>query len=259
MIYKYNKALVKDQLTFDNVFDILDKLGGEPIRKGNTIVSKTICHCGTHHKLYYYDNSKLFKCYTECEKSVFDIFELVQKVKIRENGEFSSWQAVQYIAEQAHLIAIDSNEIGFPLIEEESKDWKILNKKKQPITIEKSIVELKHYDDKVLQYYPQPRIDNWEKEGISYSVILEKNIRYNPVTHSILIPHYDKDNNLIGIRERTMVAAMEEYGKYRPAVLNQQMYNHPLGYNLYNLNNSKNNIRIFKKAVVMEGEKSCLK
>ena len=37
------------------------------------------------------------------------------------------------------------------------------------------------------------------------------------------------------------------------------MYNHPLGFNLYNLNNSKKTISIFKKAIVFEGEKSCLK
>ena len=36
------------------------------------------------------------------------------------------------------------------------------------------------------------------------------------------------------------------------------MYNHPLGFNLYNLNNSQNNIRDIKKAIIFEGEKSCL-
>ena len=36
------------------------------------------------------------------------------------------------------------------------------------------------------------------------------------------------------------------------------MYNHPLGFALYNLNFSKENIRTFQKAVVFEGEKSSL-
>ena len=36
------------------------------------------------------------------------------------------------------------------------------------------------------------------------------------------------------------------------------MYNHPLRFNLYNLNNSKNNIKQIKKAIIWEGEKSCL-
>ena len=40
--------------------------------------------------------------------------------------------------------------------------------------------------------------------------------------------------------------------------LNGQMYNHPLGFNLYNLNNSKQQISKIKKAIIFEGEKSCL-
>jgi hypothetical protein len=40
--------------------------------------------------------------------------------------------------------------------------------------------------------------------------------------------------------------------------VNRQLYNHPLGMNLYNLNNSKKNIGIIKKAIVFEGEKSTL-
>lgn len=36
------------------------------------------------------------------------------------------------------------------------------------------------------------------------------------------------------------------------------MYNHPLGFNLYNINVSKDNIRNIKKAIIFEGEKSPL-
>ena len=51
----------------------------------------------------------------------------------------------------------------------------------------------------------------------------------------------------------------EEYkGKYRPAYINKTLYNHPLSFNLYNLNFSKDNIKSVKKAFVFEGEKSCL-
>ena len=36
------------------------------------------------------------------------------------------------------------------------------------------------------------------------------------------------------------------------------MFNHPLGFNLYNLNNSKDNIKKLEKVFVFEGEKSPL-
>ena len=49
------------------------------------------------------------------------------------------------------------------------------------------------------------------------------------------------------------------YGKYRPLMINKQLYNHPLGMNLYNLNNSKDNIKLSRTAIVFESEKSCLK
>ena len=49
------------------------------------------------------------------------------------------------------------------------------------------------------------------------------------------------------------------YGKYRPIKVNNIIYNHPLGMNLYNLNNTKVNIPKLDKAIIFEGEKSVLK
>ena len=85
-----------------------------------------------------------------------------------------------------------------------------------------------------------------------------RGICYNPVSQGILIPHYDENGVLIGIRERTLIKENEIYGKYKPAIVNGVMYNHPLGFALYNLNNSKKNISKLKTAIVFEGEKSCI-
>lgn len=105
---------------------------------------------------------------------------------------------------------------------------------------------------------PRPHIIPWEQEGISQEVIEARGICYNPASQGIVIPHYNENNELIGIRERTLIKENEVNGKYKPAIINRQMYNHPLGFNLYNLNNSQNNIRDIKKAIIFEGEKSCL-
>jgi hypothetical protein len=83
-------------------------------------------------------------------------------------------------------------------------------------------------------------------------------ICYDPVLQGIVIPHYNIDGELVGIRERTLIKENEQNGKYKPAILNGVMYNHPLGFNLYNLNNSKENIKRMKKVFIFEGEKSCL-
>ena len=77
---------IKNNLSIDQVKDLLYSLGGNPIVKGEMIMSQTICHAGHSHKLYYYNNTKLFRCYTDCS-STFDIFELVCKV-MTNNGHY---------------------------------------------------------------------------------------------------------------------------------------------------------------------------
>lgn len=75
----------------------------------------------------------------------------------------------------------------------------------------------------------------------------------------ITIPHFDKDGRFVGLRGRAMAQDdVERFGKYRPIKIMKQMYNHPLGMNLYNLDHSKEQIGILGKAIIFESEKSCL-
>lgn len=264
MHYDYNKDEIKENLSLEDVEEVLTEFGGEPIRRNNLIVSKTICHCGESHKLYYYPNTSLFKCYTDCSET-FDIFELTRKVMSREHPKprkDSAWnlpEAIDYIARKfgysANAIEDDS-EISI------KDDLTILENydRIKNININTQQIELKEYDGYFLKNLPRPRIEPWEEEGISKSVMDRHNICFNPQSQGIVIPHYDIKGRLIGIRERTLIQEQaEKYGKYMPARISGQMYNHPLSYNLYNLNNCKDNIKKIKKAIVFEGEKSCLK
>lgn len=273
MFYNYNKDEIKQSLTIDQVADYLNELGGEPLPQGdNILTAKTICHCGESHKLYYYDNTHLFRCYTDCGGEAFDIFELTRKVKSREepklrvteNGELfqDEWnlpEAIANVAQYFNFAPQEREEDSFTdktLLE----DWKIFNNYERinNIKIEKKVVELKTYDGSFLKNLPRPKIGPWLKEGIIQEVIDSHGICFDPKNYGIVIPHYDIDNRLIGIRERTMVLDEEYKGKYRPAYINKTLYNHPLSFNLYNLNFSKDNIKSMKKAFVFEGEKSCL-
>ena len=211
---------------------------------------------GHSHKLYYYNNTKLFRCYTECSDT-FDIYDLIIKNKKTESINFTLYQAIQFVITFFNLTISVEN---FSFSNEEISDWQILNKYEQTNSQEKQekIVDFKFYDEKILKYLPKPKIPMWLQEGISQEVMNNCGIAFDPVLWGIVIPHYNIDGKLIGIRERTLIKEEEENGKYKPAILNYQMYNHPLGFNLYNLNNSKNNIRKIKKAIIFEGEKSCL-
>lgn len=255
MEYKEFSEKVKNDLSIDQVCDLLASLGGDPQIKGDLIISRTICHGGHSHKLYYYDNTKLFKCYTDCLDS-FDIFELIIKINKLDNIDYSLPQAIRFITNYYGIVV----ETEISENQENLQDWQILNKYDRSSSQEKEekIVEMKFYDDKILQYLPHPRILNWEKEGITREVMEECGICYDPSYQGIVIPHYDINGKLVGIRERTLIKENENNGKYKPAILNYKQYNHPLGFNLYNLNNSKENIKKIKKVFVFEGEKSCL-
>lgn len=265
---------IKNNLSIDQIYEFLADAGGEPQMHGDIIISHTICHNPPGQgsfKLYYYDNTKLFKCYTQCPEDTFDIFQLVLKIKRLAGEQIVYWSkdavqtsrpwdlpdAVRYVAIYYGLEVENEN---FLSEQTELQDWKILTKleAKQQEKRSKQIVSLKVFKDNFLKNMPHPKILPWIKEGITQDIMDIHNICYDPKNQGIVIPHYDINNNLIGVRERTLIKENEIYGKYIPATINGQMYNHPLSFNLYNINISKNNIHNIKKAIVFEGEKSSL-
>lgn len=260
---KIDKDKLKKSLTIEQVYELIVELGGEPYPiKGNSFVSRTICHNQAgqgSYKLYYYDNGEegIFHCYTGCAEGSFDIYELVCKQKTISTGEeWSLPKAVEFVA---IYYGYSPKTFDFQKTQEKLKDWEILNNYEQINKDEQEQrVELRIFDNKILQHLPHPRIVSWEQEGIKKEIMDHRGIAYDPKNQGIVIPHYNINNQLVGIRERTLIKEEENFGKYRPAILNGVMYNHPLGFNLYNLNNSKDNIKIIKKVIVYEGEKSSL-
>ena len=261
----YDKAKIKEQLTHENIFELLEEWGGEPQFTSFGIVSTTICHNlpgqGSR-KLYYYFNDNngfgLFKCFTGCENDVFDIFELVIKIMALRNGKrYDLNDAVHWIAARFHIAGDFQEEQNMVL-----KDWKILAEydRIKDISFTINSITLEEYDKQILDRFNyKVKIQPWLNENISQEAIDKANISYYPGGEQIVIPHYDINNRLIGIRGRTLIQEEgEKYGKYRPLKINNKLYNHPLGMNLYNLNNSKSNIAVMKKAIVFESEKSAL-
>ena len=257
-MYKYDKDTLKENLSIEEVFDLVSELGGEPIMGNGLFTARTICHGGDSHKLYYYPNTHLFHCYTGCGDSSFDIYDLVLRVnKTAGIQNFTLSKAISFVA---RYFGYTAETFEFADNQDASEDWKIINnfkrkKEKSP----PQIIELKIYDNKILKNLPHPHIIPWEQEDITFNIAEARGICYDPINEGIVIPHYNINGELIGIRERTLIKENEVYGKYRPAYLNGKLYNHPLGFNLYNLNNSKTAISTFQKAIVFEGEKSCLK
>lgn len=259
----FDKAEIKEQITLDQVVELLVDWGGEPEYRSFGCVARTICHHhpndNSSHKLYYYAESQLFYCYTGgCAEPSFDIFELAIKVaKLQEGKELDLNDAVRALAYRfGYLDFVEDQQ------EERLEDWKVFNRydRINNIKIKDYDITLKEYDKSILgRFNYSVRIGPWLKEGISQEAMNKAQIGFYPGGDQITIPHFDKDNRLIGIRGRSLsIDDAEKYGKYRPLKVNQQWYSHPLGMNLYNLNKSKENIKRFEKAIVFEGEKSNL-
>lgn len=257
-MYSYDKDKIKNSLTIEQVFDLVKYFGGEPSIRGDVIVSQTICHNypgeGSY-KLYYYSNTRLFRCYTDCA-STFDIFELTSKVKTREdNKECALPKAIDFVA----------NFFGFSpdYIEDSDNldDWKIFDRydRIKEINIDKQEMVLEEYDAGFLKNLPRPRIIPWEEDGISKETMDAFDICYEPSRQCIVIPHYDAFGRVVGIRQRTLSDEQaHKYGKYMPLKLGKKTYNHPLSFNLFGLYQNQENIVNFKRAIVLEGEKSVL-
>lgn len=240
----------------------MNEWGGDPEYTSFGILCSTICHnepgIGSR-KLYFYDNSNLFRCYTGCD-CYFDIFELVIKIAhIQWNKEYTLYNAVWWIA----------NRFGFNLEykqddpEEQLDDWQYLKQydRIQDIELKQHNICLKEYDPTILSRFNYDvKIQPWIDEDISEDVMKKCKIGFYPGKEQITIPHFDVNNRFIGLRGRFLSEdKCDRYGKYRPIKIQDLLYTHPLGMNLYNLNNSKNAIKIVKKAIIFEGEKSCLK
>lgn len=257
----FDKTEIKNSLSTDNIFELLQEWGGDPEYTSFGILSSTICHNKPgegSRKLYYYTNSQLFKCYTGCNE-FFDIFQMVIKInKIQHNKHYDLNDAVRWIAQK---LGLSGREEDAP-DENDLNDWKYLANynRIQDIELKNNIIQLKEYDDIILSRFNyNVKLTPWLNEGITQEALDNAKIGYYPGGDQITIPHFDIDNRFIGLRGRTMCAEEGElYGKYRPMKVNKILYNHPLGMNLYNLNNSKNNIRLMKKAIIFEGEKSNL-
>ena len=249
---KINLQELRENLTEEHIIKIVLGLGAEKYEdKGNALIFPTICHntreSEASMKLYYYKESHMFNCYTECSEN-FDIFDLIKRVKEVNHEEFNFYDTVYKIADL----------VEFNIFSVATKENYISNVDKyKPEQEEINLIE---YDKKVLDVFRWMPTVEWLTEGISEEVMRKFNIMYYDYQNKIVIPHYDINNRLIGIRGRALDPVEAElYGKYTPLKVENTIYRHPLSFNLYGINNNKEDIKKYKTAIIFEGEKSVLK
>lgn len=216
----------------------------------NHIIFPTICHNPHGHdmsmKLYYYKNSHLFHCYTECNETM-SIFKVIQKIKEINKETFIFQETLLELVSMCDpQDFVFSNEIYVP----------ILTKFQKQIPLN----QLPTYDPKILSVFTKYYTPEWLQEGITKDVHNYFNIGFSITHNSISIPHYSPTGGLVGIRGRRMDFTSDSgIAKYAPLTIESKLYSHPLSLNLYGMWENREGIANSKKAIVYEGEKSVLK
>jgi len=245
---------IKALITDDIIKQIMEQYGAHPYSENNSIIIfPTICHNHSAEqaspKLYYYKNSKMFYCFTECSKS-YDIFDLLVTIEhLRGNKQYTFFDALYYLSEKLKIHE------GFFEQQEEN----IYQSKKDYYRKKNSKVPFVYYDNNIINYFNYYLPYEWAKDGLTLQELKKFNIRYYPSENEMIIPHYDSQERLVGIRIRAFSDDDIQKGKYRPLKLENMIYSHPLSQFCYGLWITKENIRKTQKAIIFESEKSvCL-
>lgn len=239
------------ELTPDRVIELVSELGSDAyVEKSDYIQFKTICHNinadEASLKLYYYKKNNMFHCYTDCGDT-FNIFELFKRRYELLNKPYSFYHDI--------VLKIAGGQENYDELEIDREKYvsEMSKYKKQIIKVDIPVLNPSILNAFI--YYPTPE---WLSEGISEKSMKDYNILYSISQNKIIIPHYDINENLIGIRGRALNEEDLVLGKYMPVLIEGKLYSHPLGYNLYGLNKVKDNIGKMNFAIVAEGEKSVL-
>lgn len=217
--------------------------------KGDLLIFPTICH--NHNieeasmKLYYYNNTKLFHCYTECQSS-FDIYELVKKILENRNGntDFNNILAIIKNHSKINLNYNEADECYTSVLEKYKKS--------------RVDIKLPEYDPIVLNCFSTYKPKEWLEDGLQPASMDKYLIRYSIAKEQIIIPHLDINGTLVGIRVRNLLPEDIEMGKYMPARIQGKIYSHPLSCNLYGIYYNQKAIAENKTAWLFEGEKSVI-
>ena len=169
----FDKVKIREALTTDYIFELLQEFGGDPGRCSFGLTSSTICHNPPgegSRKLYYYENTGLFKCYTGCDE-YFDPFELVIKVaKIQWDKEFDLNDAVRWVAQRFGF----SGDHAEGPEEDQLDDWKFLAnyERIQEVSVKSNTILLKDYENGILERFNYDvKLTPWLREGITQAAL----------------------------------------------------------------------------------------
>ena len=249
-----SKKDIIDSITLQDVKNFLESLGVTQImvnEEKQYLICPTICHNPINEaesmKLYWYQNNKIFRCYTECNEAM-SIFRLYQKYMALNHYPVTIEEAEEYVKQCLKHIVINTNKTSY--------NYELdLNK----YQFNNNIPALDEYPKEILSYFTHYYHPTWLRDGITPEAMDKFHIGFSLGQNKIIIPHFDIEGRLVGIRGRTLdKKEAEAYGKYRPLQIGKITYAHPLQFNLYGIYEHQNGIKARRQAIIAEAEKSVL-
>ena len=250
----YTLRELRQEVSDQQIKDILLQFNVEPHYESDAfIIFPTCCHNleGGSPKLYYYKNTKLFKCYTDCNE-LFDIFTLLMKMYALRGKEITLQQAIS-------LCDLDGSIVPNSDLAEIMQDYKYMQELSGSMITTTEQLNFKILDKKILNNFTfdYNGIKPWIQEGINLQELQRFNIRFDAAKNCIIIPNFDIKGELIGVRGRFLDP--DAKAKYSPIWLKGECLSHPTSKTFYGIYENQEAIRKKQMAIIFEGEKSVMK
>lgn len=247
---------LRDRLEPSDIIRILEQYNVHPYYQcKNYLIFETCCHnpIGTgSNKLYYYTNTHMFKCYTECD-CMFDIFELIIKIENIQGRKIGKGEAIRIAG--FDLSVREMNEVASDSLASDLTKLIYINnagnsEEKELPPINQSFLDERYTFD--LQ-----ALKTWRDEGISINSMFYYQITYDPIENCIVIPQFDENGAVVGVRGRFLDEEAQD--KYKPITYNGVLLNCPTNSVLYGYYQNKKALNMTRTAIIFESEKSVLK
>lgn len=254
---KINVKLLKKNLSLSHYDTILRELGIPIFSKSNT---EWRCWTGDKNKdpyqgspaLVFYTDIKIFFGMTMGRS--YDIISLVQ-TRLNLLGQTCSFlDACNWILEKTGL---DPTKITKPLTNAHVYDWSELERF---VKVRKYGNQLPEYNRNIIDTLPPLYPQAWIDEGISEETMAKYQIRYYERCNQTVIPCFDSEARLIGVRVRNWGKDRVEQAKYMPLItLDGQCYKFNTNQVFYGINYNKPEIERTGKVIIVESEKAVMK
>ena len=203
-------------------------------------------------KLYFYKDSQIYFGYTSSRS--YDIISLVQTRLSILKQPCSFLDACQFILDTTN---INPDSISRVKKEGHVYDWSNLERF---IKVRKYGNQLSEYNRNIIDTLPPLYPQAWIDEGISEETMDKYQIRYYERCNQTVIPCFDDEARLVGVRVRNWDKDRVEQAKYMPLVtLDGQCYKFNTNQVFYGINYNKPEIERTGKVIIVESEKAVMK